>query len=277
MLKNKLQITVTIIFLGLVGWWISIQHTLNNPGLSLKWFDSVSYGVVALIGSIIGFSAARKWGGRKSTLGKSLSLFSLGLFAQYAGQLIYAYYIYVDKITVPYPSWGDVAYFGSTLLYIAAALYLAKAAGVTTSLKSVKYKFVAVVLPLLLLVISYLILLHNHQFDTSKPVTVFLDNGYPIGEALYISIGLVAYLLSRKLLGGVMKAGILLIILALVVQYVSDFTFVYQSNRNTYVSGNYDDLFYLIAYFVMTLAMIKFHVIFNGLKNKTAAKKSDEA
>jgi hypothetical protein len=268
MVKNKLQILVTLLFLGLVGWWISFQHTLNHPGLSLKWFDSVSYGSVALIGSIIGFCAARKWGGTKSTLGKSLSLFSLGLFAQYAGQLIYAYYIYIDKITIPYPSWGDVAYFGSTLLYIAAALYLAKAAGVTTSLKSVKYKFVAVILPLLLLVTSYLILLHDHQFDTSKPVTVFLDNGYPIGEALYISIGLVAYLLSRKFLGGVMKAGILLIIFALVVQYVSDFTFVYQSNRGTYVSGNYDDLFYLIAYFAMTTAMIKFLVIYKRLRAK---------
>jgi hypothetical protein len=268
MLKNKLQISVTLIFLGLVGWWISFQHVLAGHGLSIEWFDSVTYGSVALIGAIIGIFAARKWGGFKSVLGKALMLFSFGLFAQYLGQLIYAYYIYIDKITVPYPSWGDAAYFGSTLLYIIAALYLAKAAGVKFSLKSVGYKIIAVVLPLILLVVSYLILLHNHQYDTSKPLTVFLDNAYPIGEAIYISIAIVAYLLSRKSLGGIMRAGILLVILALVVQYVSDFTFVYQSNRGTYTSGNYDDLFYLIAYFAMTTSMIKFHMIFNGLKNK---------
>jgi hypothetical protein len=195
--------------------------------------------------------------------------FSLGLFAQEAGQLIYAYYIVVSKIQIPYPSWGDVAYFGSTLLYIIAALYLAKAAGAKLSLKSMKYKTITVIIPVAILVASYLILLHNHQYDTSKPLTVFLDAGYPIGEAIYVSIATVAYLLSRKLLGGVMKAGILLVILALVIEYISDFTFVYQSNRGTYVGGEYDDLFYLIAYLAMSTAMIKFYTIYVQLRDKT--------
>jgi hypothetical protein len=75
--------------------------------------------------------------------------------------------------------------------------------------------------------------------------------------------------LSRKLLGGVMKAGILLVILALVIEYISDFTFVYQSNRGTYVGGEYDDLFYLIAYLAMSTAMIKFYTIYVQLRDKT--------
>jgi len=270
MLKNKLQIFVTLIFLSLAGWWISFQHVLAGQGLSIKWFDSVTYGLVALIGAIIGFFTARKWGGFKSILGKSLLFFSLGLLAQYAGQLIAAYYIYIAKVGLPYPAWDDAAFFGSTILYIIAALYLAKAAGIKVSLKSVSYKIVAIVVPLILLVVSFSILMHNHQYNTKDPLSVFLDIGYPIGEALYISIAIVAYLLSRKFLGGIMKAGILLVILALAVQYVSDFTFIYQSNRNIYVSGNYDDLFYLIAYFVMTTSMIKFHVIYNHLKSKTS-------
>lgn len=265
-MKNKLQILVTVIFLGIVGWWISFQHVVNQQGLSVQWF-SATYGIVALIGSIIGFLAARKWGGFRTVLGKALTFFSLGLLAQEAGQLIYAYYIYVAKVQIPYPSWGDVAYFGSVLLYITAALFLAKAAGAKFSLKDTKYKAIAILVPLVLLIASYTILLHNHHYDTSKPLTVFLDFGYPMGQAIYISIAITAYLLSRKLLGGVMKQGIVLIIIALFVQYVADSTFIYQSSRNTYLSGKYDDLIYLIAYFAMTTAMIKFHTIYSSLRD----------
>jgi hypothetical protein len=268
MLKNRLQILVTIFFIGLVIWWISFQHVLNKQGLSIKWFDSVSYGTVALIGAFVGLFAGKKWGGFKSVLGKSLLFFSLGLFAQYAGQLISAYYIYILKEGLPYPSWGDAGFFGSTLLYIVAAFYLAKASGVRASLKSAGYKLIAVIIPIVILVVSFAILMHNHQYNTKDPLSVFLDVGYPVGEALYISIGVVAYILSKKLLGGIIKPGILLVIFALCVQYLSDFTFIYQSNRNTYVSGNYDDLFYLIAYFVMTLALINFTVIYKSLKDK---------
>jgi hypothetical protein len=264
-IKNKLQLLVTLLFLGFLVWWASFQRVVDKQGLSVQWFGG-TYGVMALIGAVIGFAAAGKWGGRKTVVGKALMLFSFSLLAQEAGQLIYTYYIYGAKIQIPYPSWGDVAYFGSVLLYICAAAFLAKAVGVRFSLRDGKYKVIAVLVPAVLLIASYLILLHNHHYDTSKPLTVLLDAGYPIGEAIYISIATVAYLLSRKMLGGIMKSGFILIILALCMQYVSDFTFVYQSNRGTYLSGKLDDLSYLIAYFVMTTAMIKFHTIHNKLR-----------
>ena len=184
------------------------------------------------------FLRDEKMGRPKTVLGKSLMFFSLGLFAQEAGQLVSSYYTQIAKTDLPYPSLGDVAYFGSVLLYICAALFLAKVAGVRFSLKKSGYKAIAVVVPVILLAISYSLLLHNYQYDTTKPLTVFLDAGYPIGQACYISIAIVAYLLSRKLMGGIMRAGFVLVILALFIQYVSDFTFIYQSHRGTYVPAN---------------------------------------
>src|ERR1039458_3259554 len=171
-LKNKLQIFVTLVLLGFIGWWISFQHVVSNQGPSVNWFEN-TYGLMALIGSIIGLFAMKKWGGVKTVLGKSLMFFSLGLFAQEAGQLISSYYTQVAKESLPYPSVGDVAYFGSLLLYICAALFLARVAGVRFSLKQVSYKAIAIAVPVILLTVSYLILLHNHQYDTSKPLTVF--------------------------------------------------------------------------------------------------------
>jgi hypothetical protein len=271
-LKNKLQIFVTLIFLGFVIWWISFQHVVTKLGLSVQWYGS-TYAVVALFGAVVGFMTAFKWGGFKTLLGKALIFFSLGLLAQAAGQVIGDYYVVWDHLsTIPYPSWDDAAYFGSVLFYITAALYLAKASGARFSLRHTSYKFVAVLFPVAIVAASYLIILHNHQYDFHNHLSVFLDAGYPIGQALYISIAVVTYLLSRKLMGGIMKSGILLVIAALCIQYLSDFTFLYQSNRGSYVPGKYDDLFYLIAYFAMTIAMIRFHSVYAGLKQKAKQK-----
>lgn len=266
--KNRAAQLTLVVFLIFVGWWISFQHVVEHQGSSVNWFEN-TYGLVALLGSMIGFFAVKKWGGAKAVIGRALLFFSLGLFAQEVGQLVSSYYTQIAHTDLPYPSLGDIAYFGSVILYLIAALFLAKAVAVKLSLKKIEYKVVAVAVPVIILAISYFVLLHGYQYDTSKPLTVFLDAGYPIGQALYISVAIIAYLLSRKMLGGIMKAGIILVIAALVVQYVSDFSFLYEVHRGSYVPGKFDDLFYLIAYFVMTIALIRFHTIYNNLKVKT--------
>src|ERR1035438_10224201 len=117
-LKNKLQTFATLVFLGFFVWWISFQHVVTKLGLSVQWFGS-TYAFLALMGAIVGFVAARKWGGFKTILGKALMFFSIGLLAQAAGQLIGDYYVvWAHQSTIPYPSWDDVAYFGSILFYI---------------------------------------------------------------------------------------------------------------------------------------------------------------
>src|SRR3982750_1759302 len=101
--KNKLQILITIVFLGFAVWWATLQPDLDQQGLSVQWFGG-TYGLMALIGSLMGFTAAQKWGGFRTVLGKSLMFFSFGLLAQEIGQLIYTYYVYGAKVEIPYPS-----------------------------------------------------------------------------------------------------------------------------------------------------------------------------
>jgi hypothetical protein len=271
LIKNKSTLLLTLIAVAFTLWWLSFQDIVQEQGLSVQWFGG-TYGVIALIGSIIGFSAAQKWGGFKTVLGKALMFFSLGLLAQEVGQLIYTYYVYGAKIQIPYPSWGDAAYFGSVLLYITAAVYLTRLSGAKFTFKRMGYKVVAFLIPVLLLATSYWVFLHNHQYDTTKPVTVFLDFGYPMGQAIYISLAITAYLLSRKMLGGLMRTGIILMILALFTQYISDFSFLYQSSRGTYLAGRWVDLLYLTSYFLMSVALIQFLSVYKEIKRKGSAK-----
>ena len=269
--KNKLQILLVLIYIGFVGWWASFQHVLQGQGMSIQWFGG-TYGVTALIGSIIGFVTASRWGGFKTVLGKALMFFSIGLLAQEAGQLITTYYIYGMHIDIPYPSWGDLAYFSSTLSYLLGGFYLCKSVGAGIALKSGKFKAIAVLVPVLMLAISYGFFLNHHQYDFYKPLTVFLDAGYPLGDALYVSMALLAFLLSRKLLGGVMRKGLLVLMLALAVQYAADFTFLYKSSRGTWIAGSYDDIFYLSAYFTTAIALSIFYKVYSNLKAETGGK-----
>ncbi|MEK7155431.1 MAG: hypothetical protein AAB734_00980, partial [Patescibacteria group bacterium] len=179
-----------------------------------------------------------------------------GLLLQCFGQTSYSFYIYYLNQPVPYPSIGDIGYFGSIFAYLYGALALSRAAGVHVSLKSYRGQLLAFLLPLLMLVLSYQFFLRGYEFDGTQPLKTFLDFGYPFGQALYVSVALLAYLLSRNVLGGMMRMPILVFIGALVLQYFSDFTFLYQATAGTWYAGGMNDLLYLVSYLAMTLALL---------------------
>ena len=107
-----------------------------------------------------------------------------------------------------------------------------------------------------MLVFSYFFFLRDYQFDWSKPLTIFLDFGYPLGQATYVSLALLVLIVSIRSLGGMMKRPVLLLIFALLVQYLCDFNFLYQANRGSWYAGSWGDYLYAVSYFIMTLAII---------------------
>src|SRR6185369_3281343 len=106
------------------------------------------------------------------------------------------------------------------------------------------------------LIASYMIFLQGYEFDWSNPLRVFLDFGYPLGQAFYVSLAILVFILSKNFLGGLMRPKVLLILLAIAVQYIADYNFLYQAYNETWVNGGYGDYIYLISYFLMTFALI---------------------
>lgn len=253
------------LLLLLTVWWIvspSVQKT--SGGRFFGDYPSI-YGVMALWGAVWGILISQKWGGLKSVMGKAIVMFSLGLFAQEFGQIYYAYLSFYKHIEVPYPSLGDVGYFGSIPLYIYGVVLLAKASGVNIGFTSFKHKIVAVLIPLAVLTVGYFLFLQGYEFNWSNPIKIFLDFGYPLGQAVYISLAILTYLLSKGVLGGIMKGRILFILFALLVQFLSDYTFLYQSSRGIWRVGEINDYMYLIAYFMMTLGLIQLKTVLDKL------------
>lgn len=253
--QNKAFKIIAIIFIFIVVWWISIFARGLTEGWENDYF-TLSYSIIALLGGIYGWIYAKKWGGFKSILGSSLAMFSLGLFAQFIGQLIYSYYIFIEGVEVPYPSLGDLVFFLSVLFYIYGAYLLAKVSGIKLTFGTLRGRVQAILIPVLILLASYVFLLKGYEFDFSQKAIIFLDFGFPIGQAVYVSIALLALLISRNILGGMMRRPIMLLIFALIFQFIADFAFSYQFSHGTVYAGDVLDLLYAISYFLMAISLV---------------------
>ncbi|MEO8580961.1 MAG: hypothetical protein ABI425_00095 [Patescibacteria group bacterium] len=266
-LKKEFTAKVALlIFLFFTAFWLTL-FLFEKDSIWHAAFGS-SYGVLAAFGGFIGLSIAQRWGGFKSIMGKSVLFFSFGLLLQTFGQIAYTLYIYVLKIELPYPSIGDIGYFGSIPCYVYGVFLLAKASGVRLSIQRLRGQLLFLILPGVLLLLSYFMFLQGYVFDWSNPLAIFLDFGYPFGQAIYVSLAFLTYLLSRNILGGIMRNKILFLLFALVIQYLSDFSFLYLVDKGWWFVGGVNDYIYLVAYFLMTLALIQLKTVSDTLTKK---------
>ena len=266
--KHKILFWIlALLFVSLSLWYFYIHNfDLSDTESARQAWASV-YQVVALFGGIVGLSVSSKWGGYKSMMGKATLWLSLGLLLQTFGQSVNSYYNYFQHQSIPYPSIGDVGFMGSVFAYIFGAHFLIRTTGFKFSFKSTKGKLIAVGVPVLILGFSYFYFLKGYSFDWSNPVKILLDFGYPLGQAAYLSIACLAFLSCRSFLGGVMEKPLIYLMIALMFQYLSDFTFLYQANAGTWYVGGLNDFLYFISYLMMTLSLFIIGSTFDKIKN----------
>lgn len=258
LLREKLaQVTIALFFV-LSVWWVIIFLSGTTDASTNHAFGFL-YGGFSLWGGVLGFHVARKWGGFKSVMGKAILYLTLGLLLQAFGQYSFWYINYFLKIAVPYPGIPDIGYFGTIPFYIFAAVLLARVSGVKVSMKSYASKVQAIIIPLIILGIGYFLFLRDYSFQEVSFLQIFLDYGYPLGQATYISIGILTFSLSRGILGGIMKSRIVFIILAFFLQFLADYIFIFY--HELYFPASFIDYFYLLAYAVMSLSIIELKTV----------------
>lgn len=262
--KDRVVQVVLALFVLLLIWWVYILQAGNETG-NLLW--AASYQIIALLGGVWGVRIAQDWGSRKSIMGRSITAFAVGLLLQTFGQSVFSFYNLFLQVEIPYPSISDIGFFGSIPFYIYGILLLAKASGVTISLQSYGRKIQAIIIPLILLGLSYYFFLGAYEYDGNGLLKAFLDFGYPLGQAIYVAIAILTYILSKKVLGGIMRGRILFILLALIAQYIADSNFLYQAINLTWVNGGYGDVLYMIAYLLMALGLLQLRVSYIHTEN----------
>lgn len=257
LLINKWLLALATYFLFLIIWWFYINLTGLKDDQQNYLFGA-SYTLISIYGGVYGMKVSKRWGGIKSAVGRSLFFLAFGLFAFSLGQIIWTYFNIIQKVTVPYPSIADIGYILSIPAYLLGMVSLARVSGARFALKKRNAKILVVTTPFIMLLFSYLVFLKDYQFDLTQPIKIIIDFGYPLGQALTISMAILALILTRNYLGGIMKNRIRYIIFALVFQYATDFSFLFQAAHGTYVNGGVIDLMYASSFFIMTAGLISF-------------------
>ncbi|HVW66631.1 MAG TPA: hypothetical protein VHA78_02775 [Candidatus Peribacteraceae bacterium] len=256
-----------IIFALLSFWWFYLKSLDIDTSRDARQLWGAVYQILAFYGAIAGTYISYKWGGHKSVLGRAVLAFSMGLFLQCFGQTYSSYYVYHYKVESPsYPGIGDIGFFGSVIVYIYGVALLSKISGTRISLRELRYKIWAFLIPTIILATSYALFLRGYEFDFSNVTKIFLDFGYPLGQAIYVSIAIWVLVASRGVLGGIMKKPILFLIAALIFQYFSDFTFLYEANAGTWYVGGINDYMYQTSYLLMTVSLLYLGSIFRKIR-----------
>jgi hypothetical protein len=254
-----------ILFIVFFLYWIGIQIFQPATTSFILQLFSGTYCLIALSGGISGLIISRKWGGFKSIMGKAISFFSISLLAQFFGQVSYSL-LMIFTHEIPYPSFGDIGYFGSIFLYFIGLYYLAKASGALHIFKTSKYKYLYLLIPFILLFCSYKLFLKDYTFDFSNLIKIVLDLGYPLGQASYVSLAIIIYLSSKGILGGLMKPKIILLLFALLMQFLADFSYILASNYFKVQPAGWNDLIFLLAYYFMSIALIEMLTVYHEIK-----------
>lgn len=259
--KDRFAQIATSAFVLLSGWWVIIHVTTDDASSTHLLFGAVYGTTMSLYGGLLGLWIARSWGGLRSYMGKAITFLSLGLIAQFFGQVVFSYYNIVLHVDIPYPSLADVGYFGNIPLYLYGVIMIAKSAGVDVSMRKFGSQLQAVVVPVAMIALTYVSFLQEYTFASKTPMTVLLDFGYPLGQSLYVSVAVLTWSLTYRILGGVMRANIMMVLIALLAQYLADYNFLLQTIHGTWINGGYGDYLYLVAYYLMTLALIHMSMI----------------
>lgn len=247
--KNNLILIIFFILFSLI-WLIGSKD--------YPYYMGNLYALMALVGIIFSFNLSLSTSYYKKFIGKSLLFFGLGLVGQLFGQIFYAYYILVKDIQIPYPSLGDIGYVSTVPFYIIGLFFLARSLGINLS-KHSYYKIInSLVVPMLMLSVTYSHLLSDYNLYGSNLGRILLDFFYPLGQAFYISLSIMILSLSRGVFGG-MKNKIRFIITALFIQYLADYIFIYQAHKGSWINGGINDYMYYLSYFFMTLAIMQFY------------------
>lgn len=260
MFSSRTSWFILCIYFLILIWWIKLFISGQTEGTENYLFGAL-YPLIALIGGVNGIIVSRKYGGLHSIMGKGIIFLSLALLGQVFGQFVWSYYNIIAQVEIPYPSIADVGYFSVIPFNCLAMFYFARASGANVSIKTFNGTFQIILIPLVMLLVAYFLFFSNNPVDYSDPIKLFLDLGYPFGEAIYISLAILTYTLTKKLLGGVMRDKMIFVIVAFVLQFITDYTFLYSVSRDFYYNGGYVDLMYATSFTVFSLCLVNFKLL----------------
>lgn len=248
---------LTGFYVALLVWWLTVFFS-RQTDTPFNLAFAFAYGLIPIFGGVLGLIKAKNWGLFKSRLGKALFFLSLGLVSWGMGEMVWSFYNFVLHVEVPYPSWADFFFILSWPLWGVGVYNLSFATGARFGLRKAQGKFILFILPLLAIAFSYylfVIVARGGSLELSKDYKIFFDIAYPVGDVAILTMATLLYGLSFKFLGGRYKSAVLILLLGFVANYFADAGFSYATTLGTHYNGNWVDLLFTLAMYLMSFGV----------------------
>jgi len=234
-----------IILISHLLWTIWLSVTPNH-GEPLNYYYNLTSGLFFLLPLIHSLSNLRK----APRLGKTLLLWIITFSSLTIAQLIWSYFNIFKHFPAPFPGIGDIFW----LLYYPCqfAILLSIDTGVKPkwSLETI-ITFVFLSLIFASFTTSFLLF----TMDLSQPILVnLLSFTYPFADALLAALSLT--LLQQQRANGFRYLTFLTT--AYLLTTVGDVLFAYSTSNQSYWNGNYVDFIFVLAHFVLAIAVVQF-------------------
>jgi hypothetical protein len=279
---NIYQKLVSLFYVGLVVFWVVIQLKGSRDG-NVNFTYSFLFGLIPLLGGLVGMFRSRVWGGLSSALGRAVFFVSLGLVLWGIGESIWSYYNFFRDVAAPYPSWADLGFAPSIFFWVLGAIALARASGAWLQLKRSHFaKLYAVIMIVVLSALSYWLLIRVARGNVLVPagetaLKTVLDIAYPLGDFLAAVFAFLVFTLSFKYLGGLYRMAIAALLFGLFTMYVADFVFSYTTTVGSYFNADWGDLLLTTGLFLLTFGVLGLSTKPQVISAKSTAPPSDPA
>lgn len=253
----KQLIKLSPLFLGLFFTeWIILVNVLDVD--SQKEILTDLYMCIPILGGVVGLAKSRHWGGMKSYVGKSLLFFSVALFAEGLGLLIYSLFYRFSGEELAYPSLGDVAFLLGIISSSLGSWWLLRTISPVKKqiLKPFWHILVTILAVLLLFYFVWLGFLNEGINDEKGGIAVLFNVLYPTTQLIYLSLCALALLKVRQTFGGRLFWPVLSLLASMLMLYVADYVFLLQSYNDSWQPAGWSDLLYIIAYMMISTSLV---------------------
>jgi diguanylate cyclase len=228
-------------------WWGYLQLTPDKTTLANYLFNGV-YGATFLYGGLLGLFNGLKLGGFRSTVGRSITIISVGLILYALGQYSWLVYNLVLDSEVPYPSIADIFFVLSMPLFAIGFWLILRMYRTFLSAKMVVQLIIGVV------IWSALTALVVGTPDLSGDlVSRFLNSYYPFGDAVLASLAFITFRTG----GGKIDRSILMFVAGMLLLAAGDIVFTFRNNNETYWNGDISDILFAASGFFICLGVIR--------------------
>lgn len=261
--KNFFQKILFVYLLGLIIFWIFL-HKSGLQTSNYNYLYSFLFSLIPLIGGFIGMLKSDIWGRFHSAIGKSIFFFGLGLFLWGAGSMVWSYYNFVIKNSLPYPSLADFGFAPSIFFWCVGAIFLSKASGARLNFRTSNFAKVFTAIAVIgLPIAAYYLLVKVARGGVIVPdqeslLKVILDIAYPLGDFIALMLSVIIFGLSFKYFGGHFKLSIISLLLGLAAMFLGDFLFSYTTTAGTFYNGDQGDLLLTFGLFFITFGVLGF-------------------